>query len=259
MRAVSKIEAAVLETAAVRARLLPVPAPRPSAARTAMAATAARRAAASLANDAKVGPVNLLKLLHASTGGFVGDVCGAKSTNIAKLHSIAASSDGLFTVPPSVTLPFGTFEALLAQPQNADVASALRRHVEAAYAALDAAAVSGDFRGLPIPGAAELEAARAEISDGLFPDDATVAALLEALSTVGEKAEALSALWLGVRLVWASKWTDRAVLSRRTQGVPDELLNLAVLIQVNEPFAVTRQLRCSFFLSFFLSASISTF
>ena len=241
VRAVSGIEAAVLAAAAFGARLEALPAPRDAAAtsaRAALTATAMRRAAASLASAVKAYPV---KLLHASRGEFWWDVCGAKSMNIAKLHAIAASSDGLFTVPPSVTLPFGTCEALLALPENADVASALRRHLESAYIVLDQAASTGRFVASPraVPGAAELEAARAVLSDGLLPDKATVAALVEALAEVGEKAEALPALWRGVKLVWASKWTDRAVLSRRAQRVPDELLNIAVLIQVNDLYSET--------------------
>ena len=98
--------------------------------------------------------------------------------------------------------------------------------------ALSQVADYGHPTGQAIPGAAELEAARTVISDDLIPDDATEAALAEALATVGEKAAALPALWRGVKLVWASKWTDRAVLSRRAQGITDEQLSIAVLVQV---------------------------
>ena len=226
LRVVSDREAAALKNIARRARLEVLPASHVQA-----AAIAARRAAAYLAGEKSLGPS---KLLRASKGEFTLGICGAKSINVAKLHSIAASSGGLFTVPPSVTLPFGTLEALLAQPQNADVAGTHKRSVTAAYVALDKAAVAGSpFSRLHIAGAAELRAARTAITDGLLPDNATVAALVEALKSVGEKAEALPALWRGVKLVWASKWNDRAVLSRRAQGVPDDLLNIAALIQVN--------------------------
>ena len=208
-----------------RARLEALPAPRIQE-----AANIVQRAAANLAAAKSAGSANLL---YASKGDFGRDVCGGKSINVAKLHEIAAASGGLFSVPPSFTLPFGTFEALLALPQNADVADAHKRHVKAAYAALDEAALSTSPSSLlRIPGATELLAARNVITDGLLPDEATIAALAEALASVGEKPEALAALWLGVKVVWASKWTDRAVLSRRAQGVPDDLLNIAVLIQV---------------------------
>ena len=197
---------------------------------TVTVSVSSRRAAAPLGGveSAKAG-----KLLYASKGDFSWDVCGAKSINVARLNVLAASSGGLFTVPPSVTLPFGTLEALLAKPQNADVADALKRHVEAAHVALDEAAHFAEPCDFPVPGAAELRAARTAITDGLLPDDATAAALKEALSGLGEKAEAVPALWRGVKLVWASKWNDRAVLSRRAQGLPDHLFSLAVLIQVN--------------------------
>ena len=135
---VSGQEAAVLERSALRSRLESAPlqsVAAAAAAKAARATIAALRAAQAAADVAKAGPI---VLLHASRGDFSPAVCGAKSLNVAKLHGIAASSDGLFTVPPSVTLPFGTCEALLALPENADVAAALERNLKAAYAALDA-------------------------------------------------------------------------------------------------------------------------
>jgi len=136
-------------------------------------------------------------------------------------------------VPPSVALPFGTFEALMGLPQNADVASAHKRRVKAAYAALDDTALaSGPSCSLHIPRAAELTAARTALVNGLSPDLSLELALAEALAAVGEKPAAAPALWHSVKLVWASKWNERAVLFRRAHDVPDELLNIAVLIQV---------------------------
>ena len=229
MKDVSESEAAIIAAAAVTAHLESAPKPH------ATAAAASHRAATAAGSGKRGGPV---KLLHVARGEFKEGVCGAKSTNIAKLHKIAATAGGLFAVPPSVTLPFGTCETLLALPANAAVAKAVKGHVQAAVKALEAAAAgtSGDAAkaaaATAIAGAAELEAARAELTDGLVTDKATEAALVEALATVGEKAEALPALWRGVKLVWASKWTDRAVLSRRAQGITDEQLSIAVLVQV---------------------------
>ena len=35
--------------------------------------------------------------------------------------------------------------------------------------------------------------------------------------------------WLAIKAVWASKWTERAFLSRKAIGVPEEDLSMAVL------------------------------
>ncbi len=37
--------------------------------------------------------------------------------------------------------------------------------------------------------------------------------------------------WNAIRRVWASKWNDRAYLSRRARGIPHDSLQMAVLIQ----------------------------
>ncbi|MCP4716134.1 MAG: hypothetical protein GY868_13540, partial [Deltaproteobacteria bacterium] len=39
------------------------------------------------------------------------------------------------------------------------------------------------------------------------------------------------AIWQSIKLVWASKWNERAFISRRSRGIPHELLHIAVLIQ----------------------------
>ncbi|MCP4715975.1 MAG: hypothetical protein GY868_12730, partial [Deltaproteobacteria bacterium] len=39
------------------------------------------------------------------------------------------------------------------------------------------------------------------------------------------------AIWQSIKLVWASKWNERAFISRCSRGIPHELLHIAVLIQ----------------------------
>lgn len=70
---------------------------------------------------------------------FQPDVVGAKACNLAKLRS---KLPGWILVPRSVALPFGTFEAVLADEANADVAAELQlieEHLEVAAAAATAA------------------------------------------------------------------------------------------------------------------------
>jgi hypothetical protein len=44
-------------------------------------------------------------------------------------------------------------------------------------------------------------------------------------------AKALAAVWAAICGVWASKWGDRAWLSRKARGVPESDLVMSVLIQ----------------------------
>lgn len=132
-------------------------------------------------------------------------------------------------MPSSVALPFGTFERVLADPANA----ALAKAVAAAEKEL-AAAPPGS--GVP-PALATL---RSAIETQLKAPPALVAAVAAAAETAGliaagawadASSEGWAQAWAAVTEVWASKWNDRAWLSRRAQGVPDGDLFMAVLLQ----------------------------
>jgi alpha-glucan,water dikinase len=56
-------------------------------------------------------------------------------------------------------------------------------------------------------------------------------AVLGAWGRVGLPAVPWEQAWAAIRRVWASKWNDRAYLSRRARGVRHDSLRMAVLIQ----------------------------
>ena len=62
-------------------------------------------------------------------------------------------------------------------------------------------------------------------------DAALAAAGLAAPGARAPGARALAPLWRAVCAVWASKWGDRAWLSRRARGVPEGDLAMSVLLQ----------------------------
>ena len=54
------------------------------------------------------------------------------------------------------------------------------------------------------------------------------------ITTAGEWAEGSPAwknVWKSICGVWASKWNDRAWLSRKARGIKDDDLKMAVLVQ----------------------------
>ena len=54
---------------------------------------------------------------------------------------------------------------------------------------------------------------------------------LAAAGELGAGSQGWARLWAAVCRVWASKWTDRAWLSRRAQAIRDADLFMAVLLQ----------------------------
>jgi alpha-glucan, water dikinase len=141
---------------------------------------------------------------------------GGKSNNIRRLISKLPKWVGL---PRSVALPFGIFEKALAEEQNREVRE---RYQELSRRADDAAE---DHRG------ARLSELQAAILDLQAPPE-----LHSSLRTVMGQArlswpEKWDDAWVCIKRVWASKWNERAYLSRRARRVPHEDLLMAVLIQ----------------------------
>ncbi|KAG2441975.1 hypothetical protein HYH02_009769 [Chlamydomonas schloesseri] len=206
---------------------------------------------------------------------FRPSLVGAKALNLAKLRkalgltagagaeggvSIGASGVG---VPASVALPYGSFERCLREePRNAAAAAEVARLTAAAAAA---AAAGG---GLPRE---ELEELRRLVSEDLVAPAELVKQLAEAAAAAGLVPAAAAAAWVSeaavdgglsggsadaedeedggaaaamrwpavwaaVCRVWASKWTDRAWLSRRALGLREEDLFMSVLLQQVLPF-----------------------
>ncbi|HZY86788.1 MAG TPA: PEP/pyruvate-binding domain-containing protein, partial [Gemmataceae bacterium] len=142
---------------------------------------------------------------------FTPELVGGKSNNLNGLRGRLPEWVGL---PASLALPFGVFEKVLEDGSNHDV----RREYEALLASAE-----------PNP-ADVLPQVREQVLKLAAP-----AGLREAVLGAWGRAS-LSVVpweqaWNAIRRVWASKWNDRAYLSRRARGVPHDGLRMAVLIQ----------------------------
>jgi alpha-glucan,water dikinase len=129
---------------------------------------------------------------------------GGKSLHLAELQPKAGS----YSVPASATIPYGIFERMLADAANDGIAEELSEILE-----------TGD-----------MAEARNFIVDELAVSSSVEAALAKTLMAAG--APQLAGDWQhALKGVWASKWTDRAISSRKQMNVPDDVLFLAVLVQ----------------------------
>ncbi|KAG2496808.1 hypothetical protein HYH03_005215 [Edaphochlamys debaryana] len=221
-------------------------------------------AASSTANGGAAPPKIQLQRPEQTSSWAVGEssfrsgLVGAKALNLhtlrQKLSAVGGADVG---VPASVSLPFGTFERVLAAEGNGATAAEVGR--------LTAAAAAGAAGGaLPKE---ELEALRRVVAEELIAPPALVAELASAAAAAGlipsadhwtspSAAGAQSgpsddedepdlgpggpmawpAVWSAVCRVWASKWTDRAWLSRRAMAIREEELYMSVLLQQVVPF-----------------------
>lgn len=202
---------------------------------------------------------------------------GGKSGNLAVLRSKLGSLPGT-AVPPSLALPFGTFERVLEAKCNSGTLKQLTALAEAlvggngrgarlemivcteagsyssvnircvhAFVAIGRPTSSATCSVASLPEQAktapgegipeELAAVRQLIGDSLLPPPG----FREELACKVEEEGLLDAaaltddtfghLWRALCQVWSSKWTDRAWLSRRAVGIPDDNLFMAVLLQ----------------------------
>ena len=145
------------------------------------------------------------------------DVVGGKSHSLAEM---ATELTGLnlenVDVPTSFALPFGTFERALERDNETRDALAV------AVAAIDAA-TSPESRREALSNARDIIATRLVCPEELENALAAAAATLSATTDI-------ASLWNAVCGVWASKWTERAWLSRKSCGIDDADLNVAVLL-----------------------------
>jgi alpha-glucan, water dikinase len=117
--------------------------------------------------------------------------------------------------PSSVALPFGVFEKVLGLELNRDVA---RQYVEL-------------VRQTGNRGTEPLATLRQAVL-GLAAPDELKTELRQAMGTAGLAWPAdWEAAWSRIKQVWASKWNDRAFLSRQRVGLAHDSLFMAVLIQ----------------------------
>jgi alpha-glucan,water dikinase len=142
---------------------------------------------------------------------FTPEVVGGKSNNLSGLRGRLPD---WIHLPASVALPFGAFERALGDGCN----RALRGRYEALVAAAeqDPAGVLPRLREMVLT---------------LSPPAGLREALREAWGRAGLAPVPWEQAWHTTLRVWASKWNERAYLSRRARGVPHDRLRMAVLIQ----------------------------
>ncbi len=141
---------------------------------------------------------------------------GGKSNNIRRLLGNLPKWVGL---PRSVALPFGVFEKVLADERNREVRE---RYEDLSRSADDRAEEQRE---------ALLAELRATIL-GLQPPPELASSLQAVMQRAGLPwPEKWDDAWTCIKRVWASKWNERAYLSRKARGVPHEDLLMAVLIQ----------------------------
>jgi alpha-glucan,water dikinase len=142
---------------------------------------------------------------------FTPDVVGGKSNN---LNGLRGRLPDWIHLPTSLALPFGACEQALADDAN----RAPRLKYEALLATVDRdpPQVLAQVRSLLVE---------------LAPPAGLQKALAEAWQRAGLPPLPWEPTWRAIRRVWASKWNDRAYLSRRARGVPHDSLRMAVLVQ----------------------------
>jgi alpha-glucan,water dikinase len=147
---------------------------------------------------------------------FNGNIVGGKSNNLRKMQGLLPP---WIHLPASAALPFGVFERVLEQEVN--------RHVAQRCGEL--------ISKIETTGGGERSAALAELRMtilGLRPPDELVSSLRRAMAEAGLGwPENWDDAWTGIKRVWASKWNERAYLSRAALGLVHEDLFMAVLIQ----------------------------
>lgn len=139
-------------------------------------------------------------------------VVGGKASHLAQLRGKLPESIHL---PASVAIPFGVFEKVLSDSKNREIANRCN-----------------ELAGQAEQGGPEvLFKLRETILTLVAPDE-----LIQAVRQTMTRAKlawpnAPDKLWQRIKQVWASKWNDRAFLSRQRLGFAHDRLYMAVLIQ----------------------------
>lgn len=167
---------------------------------------------------------------------------GGKSWHLKELAG--KLPDSLHT-PKSVALPFGVFDAVLADKANAELAKRYRELVASLERGLQSASPSkrqestntgvahGSGSGLKsAPQSTEetLAAVRADLLELQIPKSLQTD-LQNAMKKAGLPAGDSEQAATRIKQVWASKWNDRAYFSRQARGFPHDAVQMAVLIQ----------------------------
>ncbi|KAL3511320.1 hypothetical protein ACH5RR_030721 [Cinchona calisaya] len=160
-----------------------------------------------------------------SSEEFTSEMVGAKSRNIAHLKGKVPSWIG---IPTSVALPFGVFEKVLSDDLNKEVASKVEDLKKKLH--------GGDFHAL-----GEI---RRTVLNLLAPSQ-LVKELKDKMQSSGmpwpgdEGQQQWEQAWMAIKMVWASKWNERAYFSTRKVKLDHDCLIMAVLVQeiINADYA----------------------
>jgi len=151
---------------------------------------------------------------------FDADRVGAKSRNLKELRGRLPDWIG---VPAGIALPYGVCERVLALPVNQswghrhdELVAQLRKDADGTLPSLLA-----DLRQviLELEPSSELEMELRKVTGAA------------GIPWPGSFVDA----WQCIKRVWASKWNERAHYSRRSMGIPDESVMMAVLVQAVVP------------------------
>ncbi len=137
---------------------------------------------------------------------------GGKSNN---LKCLQGKLPDWIHLPASAALPFGIFEKILFQSQNKGISERCR-------------GLAGRMKNKEKENLAELR----EVLMDLAPPEDLVASFRRVLNTTDlDGTVNWEDAWECIKRVWASKWNERAYLSRQSIGIPHQDLTMAVLIQ----------------------------
>ncbi|KQK18353.1 alpha-glucan water dikinase, chloroplastic isoform X1 [Brachypodium distachyon] len=148
---------------------------------------------------------------------FSEEMVGAKSRNIAYLKGKVPSWVG---VPTSVAIPFGTFEKVLSDIMNKEVAQNIQ--LLKARLVQDELSVLREMRKTVLDLTAPAEFVKnlkdKMVASGMpWPGD--------------ESEQRWEQAWMAIKKVWASKWNERAYFSTRKVKLDHDYLSMAVLVQ----------------------------
>ncbi|MCU0788463.1 MAG: hypothetical protein MUC91_09795 [Verrucomicrobia bacterium] len=168
-------------------------------------------------------PQAVLRVLRRSE--FERGQVGGKSWHIRQL---AEKLPGSFQTPRSVALPYGVFDAVLADQMNRATADRFRTLLQELGESPEAklAELRQCILGLELPAQLLADLDCALEAEGFNRKTASRQAG-EKPDTGGLPASTANC----IKQVWASLWNDRAYFSRQTNGLPHHLASMAVLVQ----------------------------
>lgn len=151
-----------------------------------------------------------------TAAGFRNHLVGGKTLN---LQGLVGRLPEWVHLPASIALPFGVCERTWEDPSNHAVFEE-QQAVLAQIAKASAESLPGILTSLR------------DLTTRLAPPPGLEPALLSAMAEAGmPQTEPWPEIWRNITRVWASKWNERAFFNRRANGIADDQLLMAVLVQ----------------------------